>query len=50
MANRHKPLENTLRILKDPSTDRCLYLIGSTHGSQLLANRTSALIQEVQPD
>ena len=33
MANRNKPLENTLRVLIDPSTKRELYLIGSTHSS-----------------
>lgn len=39
-----------MRLLKDPSTGREVYLIGSTHGSQMLANRTGDLIREVQPD
>ena len=40
VANRSKPLENTLTKLEDPASGRTLYLIGTTNSSSLLAYRT----------
>ena len=45
VANRHKALDNTLVVLKDPQTDRTLHLIGSTHSSSYLAYRTKDYIE-----
>ena len=45
VANRHKALENTLVVLKDPQTDRTLHLIGSTNSSSYLAYRTKNYIE-----
>lgn len=42
--------DNTLKVLEDPESGRKVYLIGTTHGSTTLANRTKRLIQEIQPD
>lgn len=50
VGNRSNPFANTLTILEDPAKHRKLYLIGSTHSSTLLANRTRKLIQDVRPD
>jgi pheromone shutdown protein TraB len=50
MANRYAPFQNTLTILKDKESNKELYLIGSTHSSQLLAERTKELIKELKPD
>lgn len=50
MANRSSPLSNTMVHLTDPSSGREVFLIGSTHASDLLANRTQQLIQETKPD
>jgi len=47
--SRTGPLENTLKKLEDPQNGRELYLIGTTHASNLLANRTRDLIEEVKP-
>lgn len=44
------PYENTLRVLEDPQSGRKLYLIGTTHASTTLANRTKNLIKDVKPD
>jgi hypothetical protein len=45
VANRSKPLENTLTKLEDPATGKTLYLIGTTNSSSLLAYRTKDLIE-----
>lgn len=47
---RHDPFGNTLRILNDPKNNRKLYLIGTTHASTMLANRTKKLIEAEKPD
>ena len=50
MNNRNKPLENTYRLLTDPKSGKEVHLIGSTHASQYLANRTKDLMESVKPD
>lgn len=40
VANRAKPFENTLVELHCPSTERTLYLIGTTNSNTTLAYRT----------
>lgn len=45
VANRAKPLENTLTKLEEPSSGRTLYLIGTTNSSSMLAYRTKELIE-----
>jgi len=47
---RPTPFENTLTILKDPSNERELYLIGTTNSSTLLAKRTRDIIRNEKPD
>jgi hypothetical protein len=37
-------------VLEDPASGRTLHLIGTTHASDLLANRTKKLMNEVTPD
>lgn len=44
VVNRYRPEENTMKVLKDPKSDRELYLIGTTNSSTLLAHRTKELI------
>ena len=48
--SRRSAFENTLKILEDPATGKKLYLVGTTHGSTTLANRTKKLIQDLKPD
>lgn len=48
--SRTSAYDNTLTVLEDPQNNRKLYLIGSTHASTTLANRTRDLINEVKPD
>ena len=50
ISARFDPFKNTLTVLKDPSNDRTLYLIGTTNSSTLLANRTRDLIAGEKPD
>lgn len=50
MANRSKPLTNTMVHLKDPATGKEVFLVGSTHASDLLALRTEELIKATKPD
>lgn len=50
MNNRNKPLENTYKLLKDPQSGKEVHLIGTTHASQYLANRTKELMETVKPD
>ncbi len=49
ISNRHDPFANTLIVLKDPKTNRQLYLIGTTNSSTLLAYRTKKLVEELKP-
>lgn len=49
-GNRFNPYGNTLRVLEDPENGRTVYLVGTTHSSTLLAERTKQLIREKQPD
>jgi hypothetical protein len=49
VANRYDPFANTLTVLKDPQTNRELYLIGTTNSSTTLAYRTKKLIEDVKP-
>jgi ribulose 1,5-bisphosphate carboxylase large subunit-like protein len=49
ISNRYDPFNNTLTVLKDPKTNRELYLIGTTNSSTTLAYRTKKLVEEVKP-
>jgi hypothetical protein len=49
IGNRFDPLNNTLKVLKDPETNRELYLIGTTNSSTFLAHRTKKLVEDVKP-
>lgn len=42
--------ENTMSKLSDPKTGRSLYLIGTTHASTQLAQRTQKLVSDLKPD
>jgi hypothetical protein len=44
IGNRYDPFNNTLTILKDPASNRELYLIGTTNSSTTLAHRTKKLL------
>lgn len=44
LGNRANPFINTMTVLTDPKNERTLYLIGSTHSSTLLAQRTRDFI------
>lgn len=48
--SRSSCFDNTLKVLEDPANGRKLYLIGTTHASTTLANRTKKLIKEINPD
>lgn len=49
VGNRYNPFTNTLTHLKDPQSNRELFLIGTTNSSTTLAHRTKKLIEEVNP-
>ena len=49
ISNRFDPFNNTLTVLKDPKSNRSLYLIGTTNSSTTLALRTKKLVEEVKP-
>jgi len=48
--SRSDPFGYTHRVLEDPTNGRTLHLIGTTHASDLLANRTRKLMNTVSPD
>jgi hypothetical protein len=50
VANRYNPFTNTLTVLKDPESNRELYLIGTTNSSTTLAYRTKKLIDDIKPE
>lgn len=49
ISNRFDPFNNTLTVLKDPQSNRSLYLIGTTNSSTTLALRTKKLVEEIKP-
>jgi ribulose 1,5-bisphosphate carboxylase large subunit-like protein len=49
VANRYNPFKNTMTVLKDPESNRELYLIGTTNSSTTLAYRTKKLVDDIKP-
>lgn len=49
IGNRYDPFNNTLTVLKDPETNREVYLIGTTNSSTTLAYRTKKLVEDIKP-